>query len=338
MKLAIHHSEGSFSTRWIEYCKKEDIDYKIVDCHQSDIIAQLNDCDALMWHHHHGHYKDVITAKRILFALEHSGIKVFPDFRSGWHFDDKVSQKYLLEAVGVPLVPSYVFYDKQEALDWAYTTTYPRVFKLKGGAGSANVKLVRTKSDCIKLINKAFGKGFKQFDSWGHLKEVYLKYKSKKASFKNLLGGIYRMVVSTEFAKQMPREKGYVYFQEFIPNNDSDIRVIVIGEKAFAVRRLVRENDFRASGSGLPVYNPEEINLECIRISFQVNGKIKAQCIGYDFVLDQNNNPLIVEIGYGFAIEFYDPCPGYWDNELNWHEGQFNPQEWMVEELVKEID
>lgn len=144
MKIAIHNS-GSFSIRWIKYCKKYAIPFKTVNCYDSDIIKQLKDCDALMWHHDHGKFKDVLSAKKILFALEHAGIKVFPDFHTAWHFDDKVAQKYLLEAINAPLVPSYVFYDKKEALDWATATTYPKVWKLKGGAGAANVKLVRSK-------------------------------------------------------------------------------------------------------------------------------------------------------------------------------------------------
>src|SRR5690625_3298555 len=92
MKIAIHHRPGSFSDRWIEYCDQEKISYKIVNCYENDIIEQVADCDVLMWHHHHGHFKDVLAARKILFALEHAGIKVFPDFHTGWHFDDKVAQ------------------------------------------------------------------------------------------------------------------------------------------------------------------------------------------------------------------------------------------------------
>jgi len=152
MKIAIHHSPGSFSERWISYCKKNNIDYKLVNAYDNDIIQQVDDCEAFMWHHNHMRYKDNITAKRILFALEHAGIKIFPNFNTGWHFDDKVAQKYLLEAIDAPLVPSYVFYDKQQALEWANKTTYPKVFKLKGGSGSSNVKLIKNE----KLILKNF--------------------------------------------------------------------------------------------------------------------------------------------------------------------------------------
>jgi hypothetical protein len=33
----------------------------------------------------------------------------------------------------------------------------------------------------------------------------------------------------------------------------------------------------------------------------------------------------------------YDDCPGYWDSNLNWHEGEFDPYEWMVDVVLNEI-
>ena len=109
MKIAIHHTPGTFSDRWISYCEEKGIPYKIVDAYSSDIVKQVEDCDAFMWHHHHANYKDALFAKQLLYSLQIAGKKVFPDFNTGWHFDDKVGQKYLLEAIGAPLVTSYVF-------------------------------------------------------------------------------------------------------------------------------------------------------------------------------------------------------------------------------------
>ena len=338
MKIAIHHRLNSFSDRWINYCKKHNIEYKVVNAFDSDIIGQLKDCNAFMWHHHHGHFKDVLAAKKILFALEHAGIKVFPDFKTAWHFDDKVAQKYLLESVGAPLVPSYVFYEKQRAINWANQTSYPKVFKLKGGAGATNVKLVRTQVEALKLINKAFGKGFSQFDRLNNFKERYNKYKNAQDTLIGLAKGTGRLTIPTNFSKQQSPEKGYVYFQDFLPGNNCDLRVIVVGDKAWALKRFVRKGDFRASGSGLLDYAKENIDEKCIELAFQIDKKIQAQSTSYDFAYDCDNNPLIIEISYGFPTKFCDPCPGYWDSHLNWHEGKFNPQELMIEDLVKAID
>src|SRR5690625_841285 len=191
---------------------------------------------------------DVLAARKILFALEHAGVRIFPDFRTGWHFDDKVAQKYLLEAIGAPLVPSYVFYDKEQALTWARSTSYPKVFKLKGGAGSANVKLVRSRKQAERLIRKAFGRGFSQFDRWGHLRERIRRYRDGQDGLIGIAKGLGRLVIPTQFSKLQNREKGYGYFQAIIPDNAYDTRVVVVGNKAVAEKRIIRTNDFRASG------------------------------------------------------------------------------------------
>lgn len=334
MKIAIHHSNNSYSERWIEYCKDNGIDYKIVNAYENDIIDQVKDCNIFMWHHHHANYKDALFAKQLLYSLQIAGKRIFPDFNTGWHFDDKVGQKYLLESIEAPLVPSYVFYSKNDALNWINKTIFPKVFKLRGGAGSSNVKLVRTKKQAIKFVSRAFGKGFSQFDRWNYLKEQFNKRELTKKSYLLILKGIVRLFITTEFAKMHAQEKGYVYFQDFIPNNNFDIRVIVIGNKAFAIKRLIRDHDFRASGSGKIIYNKEEIDIRCVELSFLINETIKAEAIAYDFIFDRENKPLIVEISYGFAVPAYDKCPGYWTKNLSWHEESFNPQKWMIENLI----
>src|SRR5690606_31787781 len=163
---------------------------------------------------------------------------------------DKVGQKYLLECVGAPLVPSYVFYEKERALEWINSTKFPKVFKLRGGAGSANVSLVKTKRAAINKVNQSFGKGFPQFDGKNYFLDKLNKYNSGRVGFHQIMKAFGRMLIGTKYSRMIGPEKGYVYFQEFIPNNKFDIRVIIVGNKAFAVKRMVRVNDFRASGSG----------------------------------------------------------------------------------------
>lgn len=338
MKIAIHHNPGSFSERWIKYCEKENIHYKLVNAFDNNIIEQLKDCDVFMWHHHHADFKDVFLAKKILFALEHAGVKVFPDFKTGWHFDDKVAQKYLLEAINAPFVPSYVFYDKRQALDWAKQTTYPKVFKLKGGAGASNVKLVKSYSQAIVLINRAFGCGFSQFDRIGYLKERFNKFKKGQDTIIGVLKGIFRIFIIPEFAKQQPEEKGYIYFQEFIPNNKTDYRIKVINDKCWGFQRKVRDNDFRASGSGNLIFDIGSIPIEMIKISLEIARNLKLQSVAFDFVIDENNKPLIVEISYGFGLDDNEFNYGYWDSNLKWNNNKFDPRDWILLNLVSDID
>lgn len=98
---------------------------------------------------------------------------------------------------------------------------------------------------------------------------------------------------------------------------------------------MVRENDFRASGSGDISFEPQEINIDCIKIAFEVNNKIDSQCVAFDFVLDSQNKPLIIEISYGFSMNAYDNCLGYWDSDLKWHNEQVSPQDWMIQNIIQ---
>lgn len=334
MKIAIHHRKNSFSEYWIEYCKSNSISYKIVNAYDSDIINQLNDCTIFMWHHHHENYKDAIAAKNILFALEHAGKKVYPNFKTGWHFDDKVAQKYLLESINAPMIPSYVFYDKATAIEWAINTDFPKVFKLKGGAGASHVKLVDDVQKCIQFIKKAFGDGFNQYDKYGNLKERYRKYKKGNEGLMHVIKGIGRFFVPTDFSKNFHKEKSYIYFQDFIPNNKTDFRIKVVNQKCWGFQRKVRENDFRASGSGQLIFDKNQIPKEMIKIALEVAEKLNLQSVAFDFVM-QDKQPLIVEISYGFGIDNEEFNHGYWTSDLTFHENVFSPFDWMIEELNK---
>ena len=158
LKIAIHYSTWSYSRDWIEYCRKNGIDFKIVNCNSSDVIEQVKDCDILMWHFHQALFQDSISARQVLYSIQQSGKRVFPDFYTAWHFDGKIGQKYLLEAIGAPHPETWVFYDRKEALEWAYMTEFPKVFKLRNGAGSRNVLLVKSRNKAINLIRKSFSR------------------------------------------------------------------------------------------------------------------------------------------------------------------------------------
>lgn len=336
MKVAIHHTPNiGFSQTWYDYCMENNIEVKLVNVYDSDIVLQLADCDAFLWHHHQNNYRDVLFAKQLLFSLERKGLRVFPNYNTTWHFDDKIGQKYLLEALNLPLVPSYIFYNKKDAMRWIASTSFPKVFKLRGGAGSLNVRLVKNARIARALTRKAFGRGFTPLNSWVYCKDRIRKFWDGKDSLLGFCKGIGRLILPAEYTKMHPREKGYIYFQDFIPDNNFDIRIIVTGDKAIGIKRVVRKGDFRASGSGDILYAKEDIDERCIKIAFDCNKKIQSQSIAFDFVFSESNSPLLVEISYGYSQEVYYSCVGYWDESLNFYPGKVTPVRWIIENLLK---
>jgi glutathione synthase/RimK-type ligase-like ATP-grasp enzyme len=334
--IAIHNGIGGFHPYWRTYCDENKIAYKIVNCYEDNLSDQLQGCLAILWHYTQSNPKDIVAAKKILSAAEHSGLIVFPKFYSNWHFDDKVAQKYLFEFLNIDSVRSYVFYSKNEAMIWANSTIYPKVFKLKGGAGSSNVILVKNADHAKGLIRKSFGSGHSPFNSIEYFKDNYKKWQQRKVPLIMVLKSIYRLFTKPEFVKVMGKEYGYAYFQDFIPNNTFDIKTIVIGDKVFAIKRNVRKGDFRASGSGSIEYDKSIFSNEILNRSFKFAEKLKMDCVAFDFVF-LSGTPKIVEISYGFLPNAYIKCEGYWDKNLNWHKGSFNPYGWMIDLVLNQI-
>ena len=335
--IAIQHVEGSYSERWISYCDRNNYNYKLVDVFKPDIIQQLHGCSFFLWNFQLAYLKDLLFAKQLIFSIEKMGIKVFPNTNTSWHYDDKIGQKYLLESINVPFVETLVFYEKESALEWARLSCFPTVFKLRGGASSNNVKLINSKNDAIKHINKAFSVGFNSKPFSFRLKESWNKFRVYKTldNFIGTIAGLKNYWFPTEQQKlNSVIEKGYLYIQEFLPHNDFDIRIFVVGERAFGIKRMVRDNDFRASGSGKVLFDKEEVDIRCVKISFEVSKKLCAQSIAFDFVFDKKNQPKIIEISYCSVTGGYDKCEGYWDSQLKWHNGRKNVENLMIEDLL----
>lgn len=338
-QLAIHHREGSFSDRWIAHCAQQGIPYKVVNCLDSDIMKQLSSSSALLWHWSHGDPREQLVAHSVITAAEAMGVKVFPGSSTCWYFDDKIAQKYLLEAIKAPLVPTYVFYDLEETLLWIDRASFPKVFKLRKGANSNNVRLVRSAIEARALARRAFSSGFSPVPHYGKDAPTRYRLAKRRGDLWNVVKRIPKVLTTIRNKKRMMgREKGYAYFQDFIPNNDFDTRVTVIGDRAFAFTRKVRPGDFRASGSGDRIYDTGRINKKCVEIAFDVTGKVRSQSMAFDFVLGEQQQPLILEVSYAYIPRVVYSCPGYWDSRLNWHEGHFWPQDAILLDLLSDLD
>lgn len=321
MKVAIHNRPGSFSDRWIEYCKHNGIEHKIVNAYDYNIVDHVKGCDVFMWHHNHGDYRDSLFAKQLLYSLEESGIKVYPDWHTTWHFDDKVGQKYLLESIGAPIVPSYVFYTKEEAIKWIHSTSFPKVFKLRGGAGAANVKLVRNKRDAISFVKRAFGRGFPMLDRAGYLKERFNKWRQGKDTFIGVLKGLARLFIPTTFSKMHPHEMGYVYFQDFIFNDYHDIRIKIVEGKAILIQRSdVKSSNIPLSSNNLCGDLGSHL-LQSIKKSFEIYSEQSQKCVGFDYVIAEGE-PRLVNVINNVTVLESENNNGYWTNDMVWHEGQ----------------
>jgi hypothetical protein len=135
--------------------------------------------------------------------------------------------------------------------------------------------------------------------------------------------------------------KGYLLFQEFLPGNDFDIRITVIGNRAFAFRRHNRPNDFRASGSGRIDWDSTQIPEDAILLAFETARILQTQSLAVD-VLRRDGKPVIAEISYYYEGWAIAACPGHWklhgdSQQLVWVDGPMRPEDAIWKDFVTRL-
>lgn len=341
-RVAIHENteifdhSTSWSHPWAAYCEKNNIDFEMINCYESGIIDKLKNYDCLLWHFSNYVLQDMLFARSILTAAKQLGLKVFPDVNTAWHFDDKIAETYLLQAAGALLPASWIFYSKSECANWLKTEAkYPLVGKLRCGSGSNNVKLLKNSEEALAYINRMFGKGYKNVPS------VFFKMKSNLKSAADWDAIVKRMKRIPDFlqtlsrSKMLPREHGYAYFQEFVPNDGYDLKIAVVGDKLSFIARNVREGDFRASGGGSLYFDKSLVTSDIIQSAFETSDRLGFQCMGYDYVVDKRTHSgIIIEVSYGFSHTALLQANGYWDREGTWHDEALNAPEDILKNLM----
>lgn len=343
VSLAIHRRPGSFSDRWIERARALGIPHRIVDCLGPGIVEELAPHDALMWHWTHTDKAELLAARAIIRAAEELGLLVFPSTETCWSFDDKIAQLYQLRALGAPVARTWCFYSEPAALAFLESADFPMVMKLRRGAGSTNVRLVRDRAEARHLARRAFGHGFSTGSTGGGILPSDPTLRLARARRRGNLAAVALRAPRTlldhwRTRRDLGRERGYLYLQEFLPGNAYDLRVTVIGARAFAFSRNVREHDFRASGSGSIDYSRSRVKPECLRIAFDLAARLRAQSAAFDFAFDAAGAPRVLEVSFGFLAKYVHECPGYFDDGLRFVEGHTWPQDAIFDDLLAALE
>lgn len=332
VKVAIHcdggrHHSGSWVLPWVAYCDRHKIDYDLVDCYSPDFIESLPSYSVLLWHFSHYSKKDMTFARSILRASYELGVSTFPGVNDSWHFDDKVAQDYYLKAIGASIPRSIVFYELGDVARWLERgASLPVVAKLKGGSGAHNVRLLSCSEEVTSYANRMLkGEGISSSPSISF--KTISSMRSMK-SFSDFWGRFKRIpdfLMTLRKASSLDREHGYVYLQEFIPNDGYDLKVVVVGDKLSYICRRSRADDFRASGGGDVFYDRGLVTPEVIQLCFDTSEKIGSRCMGFDVVVDcVSNEPFIIEMSYGFSHLALLDADGWWSRDGTWHQGSLN--------------
>lgn len=328
---------GNWEPFWCECLKEKGIEFEALDILKIDPIKELTRFDVLLWHFGQYNYADMLEARAIMRMAKKMGLYVFPTEEDCWHFDDKVAEMYALQAVDAPIPESRVFYDYDTVNKWIEEgQIFPKVAKLRTGSGSHNVKLIKSASALRRYAHRMFGTGFNPAPSLFYKTTSNVRSSHDWKTLKAKAKRIPEFLRTLAGAKSFPHEKGYVYLQEFIPNDGFDMKVVVVGDKCTAITRPIRTHDFRASGGGEVVFDKSKLTNDVVQTAFKISDKMGFTCMGYDMVINNKTGKcVIIEISYGFSHTALMIPKGYYDRNYIWHNEPLNTPFEIIDNIIK---
>lgn len=181
---------------------------------------------------------------------------------------------------------------------------FPYVFKTVDGSGSKGVELVNNVKD-IKNIRK----NYFNISPPRKIKNIIRLYQLPSENYK-----LYQY-----YYKPFKR----FITQDFIENLTCDYRVLVIGDRFYAMRRDVRDGDFRASGS--KKFHYDEVPCEVLDYAKKVFEKLNSPYISMDLVYKEKDVYLIEYQGTNFGSSVLRNSQGYYE---------FNNNQWFFKKAL----
>lgn len=272
------------------------------DAHMFDDPRQPDTGFAFM----HMHYHPQVRAlhKRIMQVMAmNPKLTLVPDYRMSVLYDDKAEQARQLSKW---LPRTQLFWTPNGARNFLEKhVRFPFVSKTQEGSSSANVRLVETLDQAKLEVRQAFS-------------DIGIKCK-------------YGQV-----------QRGYLLWQDFIPDNAGDYRIVAIGSKRIMLRRDNRGDRAVSTGPGqiTPIRTLTEASLAALEFAhdFFIEEGVKWGCL--DVVYDKaKERHFALETTVGWTMHAYTDCAFMrWDpNAGAWmNDGRLGSDVWSV--LVEEME
>lgn len=189
---------------YIAACHDMKLSYKVISILSDDwinIIRHCN-CDAfLVWPSTISTTTKQTFDYRLHILERDLGMIIYPSWRECWLSEHKPRLRDWLDAHSIPHPQTWVYHNRQDAIEFAYEAPIPIVAKTATGASASGIKILYSNNELIHHIRKAFGRGLcpRSFDP-------------------------------------RDRQRGFIFLQEYLPEVD-EWRMVRIGDSFFGYRK-----------------------------------------------------------------------------------------------------
>jgi len=201
---------------YIAACQEFKISYRVLSLWDDNWVNRVQDsgCDAfLIWPSSSSTEIKTLFDMRLYFLEKDMKRLIFPTWKECWLTEYKPRLRDWLQIHGIPHPQTWVFYDRDQGLEFCRNSPLPIVVKTATGAAGSGVRIVRTRNALIKVADQFFKGG-----------------------------------VRVRSAEPWDKQRGYLFLQEFLPDVD-EWRMVRVGDSFFGHPKVKAENGMH-SGSG----------------------------------------------------------------------------------------
>lgn len=314
---------------WVHACEniQDSIDYKIVDLTLTDwfekVLKENFDIYLTSPPCRTSHFKQLYD-ERLYIISKILKKNIYPTFEESIIYENKRMLSYWLEANNIQHPKTFIFYTKKEAKSYIDNVIYPFVGKINIGAAGSGVKIIHTRKEAVKYIDKAFSKkGLKR--RFGPNRVTGSPSKWFKKAVKSPEYAFSK--VKEYFEIHGDAQRGFVIFQEFIPH-EFEWRVVKIGESYFAHKKAKIKD--MASGTKEKIYDNPPLNL--LNFAKEICEKYNFNSMALDIFVNERGEYLVNELQTVFGQSdtyqmLVNGKPGryiYKDQQWIFEEGDFN--------------
>jgi len=264
-------------------------------------------------------YKDFI--EDIILYLELCGARALPDYRFLRANNNKVFMELLVQNIlsnSIDLIDSQIYGTLEEYLDDVGSFSIPVVFKKPEGAMGKGVILLKKESSLLQIIKKnTFSVS---------LKEIFREY--------------VRTILYKDYSKESFFRTKFV-IQKYFNFSNLDYKVLNFGNRYYVLKREAKKNDFRASGSGIRLFE-KQIPIDLLYFAREIISKLNLPHCSLDIGYDGSSFFLIEIQALYFGSYTLTHSKFYWKwnripNQFDLIEEESTLEEVYVESIINYI-
>lgn len=274
-KLAAPFILKAYDVRYISITDIPEINFMSTDI----LIYTSSDNDEIR-----SYLKDILYFKK-------EQCQIIPSYEILLAHENKGFQEVVKSKLNIKDLVENYFFDLSQ-----FKRSFPYVLKTVDGSGSSGVKLIKNDKDLNDAVNNSSDISLKR-----KTKNIIRSYQLPKDNY-NIYEYYYRPF------------KRFVA-QEFVADLTCDYRILVVGDRFYAMRRDVNKGDFRASGS--KNFNYHDVPLSALDYAKEVFDKLNNPYISMDIVVKDEKSYLIEYQGTNFGSSVLRKSDGYYVNNNN---------------------